>query len=78
MSPKKSALTTYEEAKNWAYANNALAEASYIMGAMLELLHERDTPEQVASLLVEQQDVLYQLEIESGERQAMELLAMAK
>ncbi len=58
----QSALSTYEEAKIWAYGNNALAEASDIIGAMLELLHERDTPEQVASLLVEQQDILYQLD----------------
>jgi tetratricopeptide (TPR) repeat protein len=57
----QSALSTYEEAQAWAYANNALAEVSDIIGAMLDLLNERDTPEQVASLLVEQQDVLYQI-----------------
>ncbi len=62
----QSALGAYEAAKAWAYGNNALTEASDIIGAMLDLLNERDTPEQVASLLVEQQDVLYQLDPEDS------------
>jgi class 3 adenylate cyclase/tetratricopeptide (TPR) repeat protein len=60
------ALGVYEEAKAWAYRNHALNEVSESIGAILELLNERDSPEQVASLLVEQQDVLYQLNPEDS------------
>jgi len=62
----QSALGAYEAAKAWAYGNNALTEASDIIGAMLDLMNERDMPEQVASLLVEQQDVLFQLDPEDS------------
>ena len=55
------ALDTYGQAKAWAEANNALSEVAEIISAMLELINERDMPEQVATLLVEQQDILYQL-----------------
>lgn len=57
----QSALRAYGDVKEWAYAHDALKEVSDIIDGMLALLRENESPEQVARLLVEQQDVLTQI-----------------